>query len=55
MEQPKIQAETDIFYWQYKHQQGNFPGGAVVKNPPANAADMGTTPGLGRSHMLQSN
>ena len=32
-----------------------FPGGAVVKNLPANAADMGSSPGLGRSHMLQSN
>ena len=32
-----------------------FPGGAVVKNPPANAGDMGLSPGLGRSHMPQSN
>ena len=32
-----------------------FPGGAVVKNPPANAGDMGSSPGPGRSHMLQSN
>ena len=32
-----------------------FPGGAVVKNTPANAGDMGLSPGLGRSHMLQSN
>ena len=31
-----------------------FPGGAVVKNLPANAADTGLSPGLGRSHMLQS-
>ena len=30
-------------------------GGSVVKNPPANAGDMGLTPGLGRSHILQSN
>ena len=29
----------------------NFPGGAVVKNPPANAGDPGSNPGLGRSHM----
>ena len=27
----------------------------MVKNPPANAGDMGSSPGLGRSHMLQSN
>ena len=33
----------------------DFPGGAVVKNPPANTGDMGSSPGLGRSHMLQSN
>ena len=26
-----------------------FPGGSVVKNPPANAGDMGLIPGLGRS------
>ena len=32
-----------------------FPGGAVVKNPPSNARDMGSTPGPGRSHMLQCN
>ena len=28
-----------------------FPGGAVVKNPPANAGDTGSSPGLGRLHM----
>ena len=33
----------------------DFPGGAVVKNPPANAGDTGSSPGLGRSHMLWSN
>ena len=32
-----------------------FPGGAVVENLPANAGDMGSSPGLGRSHMPQSN
>ena len=35
--------------------QGDFPGGAVVKDPPANARDTGSSPGLGRSHMLRSN
>ena len=34
---------------------GDFPGGAVVKNPPANAGDMGSSPGPGRSHMPWSN
>ena len=32
-----------------------FPGGAVVKNPPANAGDTGSSPGPGRSHMPWSN
>ena len=34
---------------------GGFPGGAVVKNPPANAGNMGSSPGPGRSHMPRSN
>ena len=29
--------------------------GAVVENPPANAGDTGSFPGLGRSHMPWSN
>ena len=33
----------------------DFPGGAVVKNPPAKAGDTGSSPGPGRSHMPQSN
>ena len=32
-----------------------FPGGVVVENLPANAGDTGSSPGLGRSHMLWSN
>ena len=32
-----------------------FPGGTVVKNPPANAGDTGSCPGPGRSHMPRSN
>ena len=39
----------------YKNLIGDFPGGAVVKNPPASAGDTGSTPGLGRSHILLSN
>ena len=31
-----------------------FPSGSVVKNPPANAGDMGSIPGPGRSCMPQS-
>ena len=33
----------------------DFPGGTVVKNPPANAGDTGSIPGPGRSHMPRSN
>ena len=31
------------------HKPLGFPGGAVVKNPPADAKDAGLIPGLGRS------
>ena len=34
----------------FKSNQG-FPGGSVVKNPQANAGDLGSIPGLGRTHM----
>ena len=33
----------------------DFPGGSVVKNPPVNAGDMGSSPGPERSHMPRSN
>ena len=32
----------DIYTW-------GFPGGSTVKNPPANAGDVGLIPGSGRS------
>ena len=38
-----------------RHITRDFPGGAVVKNPPANAGDTGSSPGPGRSHMSWSN
>ena len=38
----------------YKSISG-LPGGPVVKNPPANAGDMGSISGQGRSHILQDN
>ena len=41
-------------YAQVKSNAWDFPGGPVVKNPPANAGDTGSIPGLGRSHMLRS-
>ena len=40
--------------WVQQYIKG-FPGGRAVKNPPAKAGDMGSSPGLGRSHMLWSN
>ena len=33
----------------------DFPGGPVVKNPPANAGDTGSSPGSGRSHVPRNN
>ena len=35
------------------HKDGGFPGGSVVKNPPANAGDMGLNPGLGIQHAAE--
>ena len=32
----------------FKNYYRDFPGGAVVKNPPANAGDTGSIPGPGR-------
>ena len=43
------------FTWDSKVEDVGFPGGPVVKNPPANAGDMGSNPGLRRSHMPRSN
>ena len=42
---------SEIKMWYYR----DFPGGVVVENPPANAGDMGSIPGPGRSHMPRSN
>ena len=39
---------------QHQSWTAGFPGGTVVKNPPANAGDAGSIPGLGRSPMGQS-
>ena len=39
---------------EFKKHLWGFPGGAVVENPPANAGDTGSSPGLGRSHMPRS-
>ena len=34
-----------------KHHLWGFPGGTVVKNPPASAGDLGLIPSPGRSHV----
>ena len=43
----------------FEEEQNNpsldFSGGTVHSNLPANSGDMGSIPGLGRFHMLQSN
>ena len=38
-----------------RNKERDFPGGTMVKNPPANAGDTGSSPGLERSHMPRSN
>ena len=47
--------EGMIIEGKLKNLSGGFPGGAVVKNPPANAGNTGSSPGPGRSHMPRSN
>ena len=42
------------YYTAIKGNEGLL-GGAVVKNPPANAGDTGSSPGPGIFHMPQSN
>ena len=46
---------TSRVFVKIKRHHGDFPSGEVVKNPPANAGDTGSSPGPGRSHMPQSN
>ena len=50
--------DLDQFFfpvWVFWSDDRDFSGGSVVKNPPANAGDMGLSLGPGRSHMLRSN
>ena len=37
-----------VYMYTYIHTSLGFPGGSVVKNPPANVGDVGSIPGLGR-------
>ena len=39
----------------FKNKYEDFPGGPVVKNPPANVGGIGSIPALERSHMPRSN
>ena len=50
MRPSKPDQHCDYSLVRYPH---SFPGGKVVKIPPANARAMGLIPGLGRLHMLQ--
>ena len=49
--------KTEIFSKlpRVKPSDRGFPGGSVVKNPPANVGDTGSIPDLGRWHMPRSN
>ena len=38
-----------------KVSDGDFSGGPVRKNLPANAGDVGSVPDLGRRHVIQGN
>ena len=50
-----VNKKVEIILKIIKEKFWDFPGGAVVKNLPANAGDTDLIPGLGRSHMPWSN
>ena len=43
--------ETKTWKALSKRKKEDFPGGPVIKNPPADAGDEGLIPGQGRFHM----
>jgi len=43
--------EKNIYIHTHLYLYRGFPGGSVVKNPPANAGDTSLISGLERSHM----
>ena len=53
LEQKTTMYEMKNVIQSIKSRLRDFPGGAVVGSPPANAGDMGLSPGPGGSHMLQ--
>ena len=54
-EEPAVVPGVPGYFDLSKLHRGDFPGGAVVKNPPANTGHTGSIPGLGITHMLRSN
>ena len=48
-------ADFSVETLQARREWWDFPGGAMVENPPATAGDTGSSPGPGRSHVLWSN
>ena len=55
MKRKERKAKLNYLFVSQENLAMGFPGGAVVKNPPANAGDTGSSPGPGRSHMPRSN
>ena len=45
----QVHSKVIPLYILFHYRLLGFPGGSVVKNPPANAGDMGLILGLGRS------
>ena len=54
-EKYKLSTPLIIRAVQIKSRIRDFPGGAVVKNPSANAGHTGSSPGPGRYHIPRSN
>ena len=54
-QRPNALFDTFNIYFLFNKVSWDFPGGAVVKNPSANAGDTGSSPGPGRSHIPRSN
>ena len=55
LEESVLAASTAFISQFNNNERGDFPGGAVAKNLPANAGDTGSSPGPGRSYMPRSN
>ena len=55
LDREQVNTNSSVIWGSNKCYEGDFLGGAVVENPPANTEDTGSSPGPGRFHMLQSN